>query len=168
MPVNLELKVKLKSFNPVRKLLGEINAEYIGILKQTDLYYKTAGNLLKLRIENGEQSIIKYLRDEKSRDRFSSYQCLKFSSGDAAELFNNVFDIEAIVNKKRYIYMYNDTRIHLDSVKGLGYFLELETLVLNGKADARKRYKDIFELLKLDKYEEFRKSYRDLIMSINK
>jgi adenylate cyclase class IV len=168
MPVNLELKVRLKSFNPVKKLLNEINAEYKGILDQTDIYYKAKGGLLKLRIENGSQSIIKYLREEKSRDRFSNYECLNFAAGDAAGFFSDVFKIEAVVIKKRYLYIYENTRIHLDNVKKLGYFLELETQVLKGKADARRRYNTAIKLLKLDKYEEFRKSYRDLIMSVNK
>ena len=168
MPVNLELKVKLKSFNPVKKLLIELNAEYAGILDQTDIYFKTPGGLLKLRIENGGQSIIKYVRDEKSKDRFSSYQCLGFSSGNAAEFFKNVFQIETVVSKKRYLYMYDNTRIHLDKVKRLGSYLELETMVLNGKTDARKRYKYIYGKLKLENYEELRKSYRDLIMDISK
>jgi len=168
MPVNLELKIKLKSLNPVKKLLTAINAEYMGILNQTDIYYKSTDGLLKLRIENGKESIIKYLRDEKNRDRFSNYQILKFSSGDAAGFLKDVFNIEAIVKKRRFLYMYNNTRIHLDSVRGLGYFLELETLVLNGKSDARKRFNEIFTLLKLGRYEQFKKSYRDLIMSKSK
>jgi len=82
--------------------------------------------------------------------------------------FKNVFKVEAVVVKKRYLYMYDNTRIHLDNVKSLGYFLELETLVLNGKTYARRRYNTAIKFLKLDKYEEFRKSYRDLIMSVNK
>lgn len=168
MPVNLELKVKLKSFNPVIKLLKEINAEFVGILKQTDIYYKNKGGLLKLRIENGEQSIIKYLREEKKRDRFSNYKVLRFSQGNAADFLKSIFTVEAVVNKKRYLYMYDNTRVHLDNVRGLGYFLELETLVVNGKADARKRYNNTIRLLNLDNCEELRKSYRDLIMSKNK
>jgi len=168
MPVNLELKVKLKSFNSIKKLLGQIEAEFKGILNQTDIYYKTGGGLLKLRIENGGQSIIKYLREEKKQDRFSDYKVLYFSKGNAADFFKTIFKVEAVVNKKRYLYMFDNTRIHLDSVKGLGYFLELETLVVKGKADARKRYNNTIKLLELDKYEELRKSYRDLIMKKNK
>jgi len=56
MPLNLELKVKLKSFTKVNKLLKEINAGFVKTLNQKDIYYKNTGGLLKLRIENGEQS----------------------------------------------------------------------------------------------------------------
>jgi len=163
MPLNLELKVKLKSFTKVNKLLKEINAGFVKTLNQKDIYYKNTGGLLKLRIENGEQSIIKYIRDEKGKDRFSEYQVLHFSDGNAEKFFNEVFDTEIIVQKRRLLFLYNNTRVHLDTVKNLGNFLELETLVLNGKADAKNRYNEIVRLLQLDKYESIKKSYRNLM-----
>ena len=42
--------------------------------------------------------------------------------------------------KERKLFWFNNTRIHLDEVKELGNFLELETLLLDGKADAEKRF----------------------------
>lgn len=168
MPLNLELKVKLKSFNKTKKLLEGINAEFIKTLNQKDVYYKIKGGLLKLRIENDEQSIIKYLRDEKGKDRFSDYDFLRFSYGSAEKFFDSVFKTEAVVRKKRLLYMFDNTRIHLDSVKGLGNFLELETLVLDGKNDAKKRYEYIKKVLELEDIPELKKSYRDLIIRAKK
>ncbi len=164
MPLNLELKIRLNSHNEIKNILTGMDAEYVKMLNQKDVYYKTGNGLLKLRIENGEQSIIKYLRDESGSDRFSNYEVLHFSSGDAEKFFNNIFEIETVVEKKRYLYMYDNTRIHLDDVAGLGDFLELETLVLNGKDDAKIRYERIIELLSLHKYEPIRMSYRDLML----
>ncbi|MHB1686676.1 MAG: class IV adenylate cyclase [Ignavibacteriaceae bacterium] len=166
MPTNLELKVKLTSFNQVEKLLKGINAELTAKLNQKDVYYKTVSGLLKLRIENGKQSIIKYLRDEKSKNRFSNFEVLHFSDGDAEKFFGELFKTEAVVEKKRILYMFNNTRVHLDHVKNLGYFLELETLVLFGKSDAKKRFDEIVKLLQLDKYQQIKRSYRDLILGI--
>jgi predicted adenylyl cyclase CyaB len=163
MPINLELKVKLKSFGRIKKILKEINAEYIGVLKQTDIYYKTTRGLLKLRIENGNSTLIKYLRDEISKNRFSNYEILKFCSGNASNFFENIFKIEAVVTKRRQLYMFDNTRIHLDMVKELGYFLELETIMLNGKTDAKKRFNFMLSALELDKHTPIRKSYRDLM-----
>ena len=168
MPVNLELKVKIDSHNDVKRILKNIKAEFIKTLDQKDIYYKTGNGLLKLRIENGKQSIIKYLRNEKEKDRFSNYEVLHFSSGDPEKFFKDLFLIETVVEKKRNLFMYDNTRVHLDDVKGLGTFLELETLVINGKVDAKKRFKTIVGLLKLSKYNEIRKSYRDLMMGKNK
>lgn len=77
-------------------------------------------------------------------------------------------DVVVIVNKKRELYLYNNTRIHLDYVSGLGYFLELETRVLNGLKDAEKRFAEMISLLKLDNKKEIRASYKDLLISKNK
>ncbi|MCL5028702.1 MAG: class IV adenylate cyclase [Bacteroidetes bacterium] len=164
MPTNLELKIKLESFNRTKGLLKKINAKFIRTLNQKDVYYKTGTGLLKLRVENGQQSVIKYVRNEKDKDRFSDYHLLKISDGKAENFFEGIFPAEAVVQKKRILYMFDNTRVHLDTVKNLGYFLELETLVIKGKLDAKKRFGKIIELLQLSEYDEIRNSYRDLIL----
>ena len=163
MPKNLELKIYCSSFSGLKKTLKVINAEFSGELIQKDVYYKNEKGLLKLRIENGEQSLIKYLRDEEGKDRWSDFHVLKFSGGNAEEFFNDIFEVEAVVEKKRLLYMYNNTRIHLDEVKGLGNFLELETLVLSGLKDAQNRFNKIIDLLGLDIKKQIKNSYKILI-----
>ncbi|MHB8579366.1 MAG: class IV adenylate cyclase [Ignavibacteriaceae bacterium] len=167
MPTNLELKIKLTSFDQINKYLKEISAIHSGTLNQKDIYYKSNSGLLKLRVENGSQSIIKYIRDEKSKNRFSNFEVLYFSSGNAEKFFGDLLQVETVVQKKRILYMYNNTRIHLDRVKNLGFFMELETLVLFGKSDAKKRFDEIVGLLHLHNYQQIKKSYRDLILAKN-
>ena len=164
MPQNLEVKIKLKSFNDIKKRLNKIGAEFIATLNQKDIYYKYSGGLLKLRIENGDESLIRYKRNENSQNRWSNYSLLKFKDGNAEKFFKQIFEIEIVVEKKRLLYMYNNTRIHLDKIEHLGNFLELETLVLNGQADAKKRFKEIAALLKLDMKNQIKKSNRDLML----
>ncbi len=163
MPKNLELKVPCKSFSKIENLLQEINADFRGELIQKDIYYQTRNGLLKLRIENGEQSLIKYIRDESGEERWSDFQVIKFSGGDAEEFLKNIFNVETVVEKKRLLYMYDDTRIHLDKVKDLGEFIELETLVLNGLEDAKKRFNNITIKLELDLNNQIKNSYKILI-----
>ena len=64
--------------------------------------------------------------------------------------------------------IYDNTRIHIDTVKSLGRFLELETLVINSKTDARKRFKKIVELLDINESNQIRKSYRNLLIESKK
>lgn len=59
--------------------------------------------------------------------------------------------------------MYDNTRVHLDEVKSLGKYLELETKVINGKEDAVKRFNKIIDLLQLDRSQEIKASYKNLI-----
>jgi adenylate cyclase, class 2 len=163
MPKNLELKVPYKSFSKIENFLQKINADFRGELIQKDIYYQTGNGLLKLRIENGEQSLIKYIRDETGKDRWSDFRVIRFSGGDAESFLRDIFNVETVVEKKRLLHIYDNTRIHLDEVKGLGKFLELETLVLNGLEDAKKRFDDIIVKLELDLKNQIKKSYKILI-----
>lgn len=168
MPTNLELKISLASQKSLKKILEQIGAENKGMLKQKDVYYSIPNGLLKLRIENGNESLIFYNRNENDKNRWSDFEVLKFTNGKGEKFFNKLFDVEIIVKKKRELFYYDDTRIHLDTVKFLGNFLELETLVINGKVDAKNRFSKIISLLKLDESKQIRKSYRDLLMGITK
>jgi predicted adenylyl cyclase CyaB len=163
MPRNLELKVTCKSFHKPIKILERINAGYAGELIQKDIYYRIKNGLLKLRIENGEQSLIKYKRDETGKDRWSDFQVIKFSDGNAEEFLGDIFEAETVVEKKRQVYIYDNTRVHLDKVNDLGEFLELETLVINGLEDAKKRFNDIINKLELDLNSQIKNSYKILI-----
>lgn len=168
MPINLELKIRVTSHTKLKGLLSKINAERKGILNQEDIYYRVKNGLLKLRIENGNESLIFYQREEKRPNRWSDFNYIKFRENNGGKFFDKVFDVETIIKKKRELFFYNNTRIHLDTVDHLGKFLELETLVINGKADAKVRFTKIFKLLKLDNSKEIRKSYRDLMMELKK
>jgi len=168
MPTNLELKIKVTSHQSLKKILLQIGAESRGILNQKDVYYSVFNGLLKLRIENGNESLIFYNRNEDDKNRWSDFEFIKFANIGGEKFFNKLFDVEVIVKKKRELFYYDDTRIHLDKVKLLGNFLELETLVINGKTDAKKRFSKIKNLLKLDELKQIRKSYRDLLIDITK
>ncbi len=164
MPTNLELKIRVTSHQSLKKILEQIGAENKGMLKQKDVYYSIPNGLLKLRIENRNESLIFYNRNENNKNWWSDFEVLQFANAKGEKFFNNLFDVEVIVKKKRELFYYDDTRIHLDKVNNLGKFLELETLVINGKVDAKKRFEKIISLLKLDESKQIRKSYRDLLM----
>jgi len=168
MPMNLELKLKVPSHQSVKKILKQIGAENRGILKQKDVYYSINSGLLKLRIENGNESLIYYNRNEKDKNRWSDYNVLEFKNANSESFLKNLFNVEVIVSKKRELFYFDDTRIHLDTVNILGKYLELETLVVRDKSDAKKRFDRIVSLLKLDESKQIRKSYRDILMSSNK
>ncbi len=168
MPTNLELKIKVTSHQSLIKILEQIGAENKGMLIQKDVYYSIPKGLLKLRIENGYESLIYYNRNEDDKNRWSDFEVLEFENGKGEKFFNNLFDVKVIVKKKRELFNYDDTRIHLDTVKFLGKFLELETLVLNGKINAKRRFEKIISLLELDESKQIRKSYKDLVLSSTK
>ena len=163
MPFNLELKIKTVSHRKFEQILRQIGAEDKGILKQKDVYYKMKNGLLKLRIENGTYTLIKYLRDEKGK-RWSNYELLKLEGKNPEKYLSEILMIEGVVEKQRKLFMYKNTRVHLDTVKGLGKFLELETLLVAGRKDAENRFCEIVEILNLDTDKQIRGSYKNLLM----
>lgn len=168
MLTNLELKIRVTSHQSLKKILLQIGAEDRGILNQKDVYYSVQNGLLKLRIENGNESLILYNRNEENKNRWSDFEFIKFANGGGEKFFKKLFGVEVIVKKKRELFYFDNTRIHLDKVKSLGNFLELETLVINNKSDAKRRFEKIKNLLKLDESKQIRKSYRDLLIDIKK
>lgn len=164
MPLNLEIKVKIKSHLKVIQKLKELNAEYCGILNQKDIYFNIKKSLLKLRIENGNESVIFYNREEsKSKTRWSNYSFIHLKNNNGESFFSKLFNIETVVEKKRQLYIFDNTRIHLDTVKNLGKFIELETIVTKNKKDAEKRFNFINNYLGLKEFKEIRKSYKNLL-----
>jgi adenylate cyclase class IV len=61
--------------------------------------------------------------------------------------------------------MYDNTRIHLDTVQGLGTFMEFETLVINGMEDAKERFSFLVKKFDIDTTKQIKCSYRDLILN---
>jgi predicted adenylyl cyclase CyaB len=163
MPLNLELKIKVNSHKEIEPALRKNGAEFKGILKQKDVYYKSKSGLLKLRIEGKSFTLIKYLRDERGK-RWSNYELLDLRGTNPEKYLESILNIEAVVEKKRKLYLYDNTRVHLDEVKGLGNFLELETLLVAGKSDATRRFDFVKQMLEIENHEQIRASYRNLIL----
>ena len=165
MAVNLELKAKVEEHHGIKLILQKIRANFKELLDQTDIYYKVDSGLLKLRIENGKYSLIRYNRDELNPDRWSNYYLVHLQGEETQELLDSLFQIETKVHKKRELYLFKDTRIHLDSVTDLGTYIELETVVNKSTQDAKKLFDEIVELLNLDLDNQIRSSYRDLMLT---
>ncbi|GAB6283038.1 MAG: class IV adenylate cyclase [Ignavibacterium sp.] len=167
MSTNLEIKVKVNGFENYLKLLENIKAKYIGELNQKDIYYKTKSGLLKLRIEGNKKELIKYNRAEDKKNRWSDYEIITFESKNPKKIMDSLFDYETTIIKTRKLFIYKNTRIHLDTVKGLGKFIELETIVTSTKKDAQERFNYLVNKLNLNKKNELRLSYRNLMLKKN-
>jgi predicted adenylyl cyclase CyaB len=165
MAKNLELKIKMDSFEEIERILSTINAEFIKTLQQKDIYYKVKNGLLKLRIEEDKYQLIKYLRDESGKDRWSDYEIITTNGNNPEHFFDNIFQVETVVSKTRKLYIFRNTRIHLDTVRSLGIFLELETLLIDTLEEAKGRFNEISKLLCLDTDKQIKTSYRNLMLS---
>ena len=165
MGKNLELKIKVESHDEFIKILSEARAVDKGLLNQKDIYYKINEGLLKLRIQNGEFYLIKYIRDENTLTRWSKYEIMEIKSNNAEDFLETLFDIEIIVEKERRFFLYKHTRIHLDKVKTLGNFLELETVIHEiSERQGEEEFAEVVKLLDLNLETQLKTSYRTLLL----
>lgn len=165
MATNLEIKVKLENFDNILKIQNDKNIQHEKTILQKDIYYKIPAGLLKLRKHNEGFELIKYQRNEKDGERWSNYFVLNIFGENVENYFSDIFETETVVEKVRELYIYKNTRIHLDEVKNLGKFLELETVVKNiSQVEAKTEFDEIVKFLELDFENQIKKSYRDLIL----
>jgi len=127
----VELKARVRNLGDVRGRLAELGAEPAGTFRQVDVYFEVPKGRLKLREVKGEEGggveLVYYEREDVTGPR----ECHAFVLGirEPARfkgLLERVLKTGAVVKKVREIYRHQGTQIHLDRVKGLGAFVELE------------------------------------------
>jgi len=167
----VELKAKVTNLDPARKQLVNLKASKVGTFHQIDTYFDVPEGRLKLReIEGkGEAELIYYEREETLWPKRSKVFILRIRKPETFKVFfEKVLEKKAIVDKKREIYRYKGTQIHLDTVKGLGNFIEFERKT-KGSAEAFNKDKRVSEeLMKNFGIEErnlIKGSYGDLLSS---
>jgi adenylate cyclase, class 2 len=131
---NIELKARLPDLNSARTTAERLATSRLGLLRQRDTYFNCLHGRLKLReIEDGASQLIAYHRADRPEAKASDYRLLEFSDADSArrlrQLLETSLGIAVVVEKTREVYLYNNVRIHLDEVAGLGTFLEFEAVV---------------------------------------
>lgn len=165
---NLEIKVKVENLEEIKNLLSF--ALYQGMLKQKDTYFLLGETKLKLREEKIGSEIILYVRKTKEGVRESNYYrvtIIKSLVPVIKNILSFILGIKVIVDKKRELYIYKNTRIHLDEVVGFGRFVELETVCKNSLEENKyiEEFNEVKNKLFLDKYESIGGSYSDLLKS---
>jgi homotetrameric cytidine deaminase len=124
--------VELKALDPdpARSLVvcRELGAEDRGVLRQRDTYFRTRSGRLKLREEQpGGAVLIQYERPDAAEARESRYRLTRVEDpDDLRESLDAALGTLVVVDKQRHLFLWDGVRIHLDTVDGLGSFVELE------------------------------------------
>jgi len=162
---NIESKFAVNDLDDIRLALKK-DARFVGVLNQIDTYFNVVHGKLKIRQEGKKSEIIRYSRPNTKGARVSEYQRVKLLGKNPrtiSAVLKKVFGVMVRVEKKRELWIKGQTRIHLDKVKGLGSFVELET-VLSGISFSQgtKQHGIILKMLNLDG-EKIGCSYSDLV-----
>lgn len=128
---NVELKARMESLAEPRRIARELTGGPPTIERQVDTYFHCRHGRLKLRrINDAAAVLIGYSRPDESSARLSRYRLVPAPDPDALEAtLAAALGVERVVEKVREIFLYENVRIHLDEVVGLGAFLELEAVL---------------------------------------
>jgi homotetrameric cytidine deaminase len=144
---NLELKAH--DPDPARTLERALaaGAEDRGLLRQRDTYFHVGQGRLKLREEDpGGATLIAYERPDAATERVSSYRLVPVAEAEPLrDALAASAGVDVVVIKRRHLLMWGTVRIHLDEVRGLGSFLELEAVAEPG-SDLRRERAQVAEL----------------------
>ena len=164
---NLEIKVNCKDLKKIEGILNSLNVKFLSEGFQRDTYFKVSRGNLKLRETNtGEDFLIWYKRRKKVEPKLSEYYIYQTEKSQNLKNFlKNAFGEKIIIEKIRKIYLYKNVRIHIDRVKGLGDFIELEAVL--SKDDIDKESKEnmnfLVEKLCIRKEDLLKSSYSEII-----
>ena len=171
---NIEIKIKLESDRKVKSILKEMGAKFEGEFTERDTFYHCPNGRLKLREIDGKAfKLIFYDRPNVAGSKMSEYWTVTLDDSQAMAMkmmLGDALGKQILVIKKRKLWLYENTRIHIDRVDGLsGVFLELETAVDKiGRKAAREEHARIIGLLGIGSYIPLSMSYADMLLDAKK
>jgi adenylate cyclase class 2 len=166
--LNIEIKARLRDRNKIRNWLLAQHARQVGTDHQVDSYFKVPRGRLKLRLGNIEKSLIYYQRPDQAGPKQSDVLLYPVESGsELLEVLKASLGIKVVVDKIREIYFLENVKFHIDTVKGLGDFVEIEAIDSDGSVGRERLleqcqyYLNALEIQPSDLVEV---SYSDLLM----
>lgn len=167
--LSFEIKARCSDLVRVRGILKACRAEFQGLDRQIDTYFRVPSGRLKLREGKIENALIYYKRaDQKNSKRCDAVLCECRDAGTIKKILGIACGILTVVDKKREIFFFGNVKFHLDRVKGLGNFVEIEAQDKSGKFGPAKIQKqcDFFQkLLGVRPQDLLADSYSDQVLS---
>jgi homotetrameric cytidine deaminase len=163
---NVELKARDADPEATLRRALELGASDEGVLRQRDTYFGRARGRLKLREqEPGDAQLIAYQRPDDAQARTSAYRIAEVADPEALrEALDAALGTRVVVDKRRHLLLYENVRIHLDDVDGLGAFVELEG-VASPQSDLTREHELVERLrAQLGLGEPVPVSYSDLLL----
>jgi adenylate cyclase, class 2 len=164
--LNFEFKAHLRDATHVRAVLKRRRARSLGTDHQIDTYFRVPAGRLKIREGRLENALIFYQRTDAARARRSTVEMVLLPRRNSVRaILSRALGVLAVVDKRREIYFAGNVKIHLDRVRGLGTFVEVEAMTRTGDIrkvrDQAEKFRKEFAIPSADIVPQ---SYSDLIL----
>ena len=167
MPTNIEIKARVHEMERLESNVQSMTKAEPILLYQEDYFFHVPQGRLKLRVlSTGRAELIYYNRPNIPGPKQSAYYKTEIADPQALkETLANALGIMGVVRKTRKLYLYEQTRIHLDDVEGLGHFMELEVMLKEDQTneDGADIAEEIMRQLHIDPRDLVDSAYIDLL-----
>ena len=172
---NIEIKACHSKNVSIRKFLNKQGAVLKGIDHQVDTYFAVKQGCLKTREGTIENCIVHYNREKKSGPKLCEYTIMRFKPDDNVlntlkVILTASLGVITVVDKMHEIYFIDNVKFHLDIVKKLGKFIEIEAIETGniGEAELRNQCDYYRTKLGIKKEELITVSYSDMMIKETK
>ena len=136
-------------------------------LEQTDTFFAVPNGRLKVRqFSDGTGELLSYHRADQLGPKESVYTRYPCQNARAlSETLGKVLAVRGVVTKRREVFLVGRTRIHLDQVHNLGFFVEFEVVLSNGESakDGESVARELLHKLKIPTAGLIAGAYIDLL-----
>lgn len=171
--INIEIKAKCDEavHQRMKAFLEKENADYRGLDHQIDTYFRVVNGRLKLREGRIENHLIHYQRQNQAGPKQSDV-ILYESRPDHVHRLKSILEtslgVLTIVDKQRHIYFIDNVKFHLDEVRGLGRFAEIEAIDTSNERNHRqllKQCESYIKALGIQQKQLISDSYSDILLN---
>ncbi|MFO7776076.1 MAG: class IV adenylate cyclase [Candidatus Hydrogenedentota bacterium] len=137
MPRNVEIKARVWDADAMQRRIEEAAGTKGQLMEQEDVFFPCPNGRLKLRVfPAGRGELIHYERADTSEARPSEYRLAPVAAPSPLRaVLEAAYGRGVIVRKRRWLYWAGQTRMHLDTVEGLGDFVELEVTLTDTQTE---------------------------------
>ena len=136
MARNIEIKARVADMDALAARTAAIADSGPTEIPQDDTFFRCDSGRLKLRVfDNGHGELIFYRRPDDDGPKVSFYVLSPTESPDTLrEALTFANGQEGRVVKHRTLFLVGRTRVHLDRVRGLGDYMELEVVLADDES----------------------------------
>uniref|UniRef100_A0A673A754 Si:ch211-156b7.4 n=1 Tax=Sphaeramia orbicularis TaxID=375764 RepID=A0A673A754_9TELE len=128
MPSNVEIKAKISDPTQFAETAAKLSKSEGTIIRQHDTFFNCNQGRLKLRdFMNETGQLIFYERPDTDGPKLSRYSISPTNNPPSLRtVLSEALGVKGEVKKERRLFLIGQTRVHLDTVEGLGHYMELE------------------------------------------
>uniref|UniRef100_A0A8C9S9X6 Si:ch211-156b7.4 n=1 Tax=Scleropages formosus TaxID=113540 RepID=A0A8C9S9X6_SCLFO len=169
MPSNVEIKAVVRDMGFLKERAKELSRSEGTVIHQQDTFFNVEKGRLKLRrFQDGTGQLIFYERPDMDGPKLSNYSISLTNDPEGlAKVLSDALGVKGIVKKERHLYLVGQTRIHVDSVEGLGQFMELEVVMKEGQGveEGEAIAQELMQQLGVKREDLIVGAYMDLLMA---